>query len=296
MINAVEALVRVRERIHDFSARTFDDPEILRALDDCVRRIFTILRTHGDAINRDSVDIPVASLTQVHTNVYEWKRPEYVADIKMVKLVTSVGGTDGYQVPRASLEEQDHPFSYVAINRRPVWLPGPRDTVQLRGPLVPFAIMRVTFVRKIPPLVYGDQSVSSSTQLTPATVVGAWKARDDLYVMSNFEMVDGPAANVGQVRMCTAFTGGVITLDPALPAAADTTTDWAMVLPLPDEYHEYLIALATMTMFRREGAADEMELLRPELDMLQHEFESGISRQTSGEPPRLSSSRRGGLR
>lgn len=288
-LNAIEAIARVRERIHDRAGDSFDDDEILRAFDDAVRKIHTEWRTHGDSQGLDYVDVDVSSLTLLEPRVYAYILPEFISDLQMVELVTP--GIPAQVVSRASLAEKDIARGTFVNNSR-LWLFGAPGTIQLRGDVSGWPTMRLWFVRAIPPLVHGTAtSGSTTTTITPQTVKGAWKARPSIYVASQFEITaSSDPSNVGIVRRCTAFSGGVLTLE-AFPASAASCT-WAMVLPVPDENTEYLVSLATLTMLRRQGSSEEVGMLSAEVAELAAQFASGISRRTSGEPPRLASSRR----
>jgi|TARA_R110000822_G_scaffold310554_1_gene444039 hypothetical protein len=296
-INAIEAISRVRERIHDRDALSFGDEEILRAVDDSLRKVFTLLRTHGDSQSLQTASVPTSSLTQIVTNVHEWAVPGYVGDIQMIQLLRGGDDGPGFQVQRAGMEEMDAGRSnFMPGTHRTVWMPGPDGSAQLRGSLSGFSTMLVWYTMRIPPMLHGVQLSPSTTVITPTTVSGDYKARDGAYDGSTIEVVTSAnAANTGQIRKVGTFLAGNFTLASAWPASVDALDTWSLVLPLADEYHEYLVAMATMTMLRRSADDDGMSLLQPELQHLQHAFESGISRHSSGEPPRFTSSRRRGL-
>ncbi len=286
--NVQDLLVRVRERIHDRDGNAYDDAELLRSGDDALRQMFTKLRIMGDGPLLDYVEVPITSMQQVEQRVYSYALPDQIGDIQHIELLVS-GGTRQQTVPQVSLEEkgvaaQELPGRYI------VWHWGPKGAMHLRGVVDGYQTMRVWYTRQLPPLFYSTVSGGSTTSITIGTPTGAYKARDDWYSGYQFEVVTGAAANVGQVRRASAFSAGVLTT-AAWPAAVTTGTI-AMVVPLPDEHHEYLSALITMRMLRRSGSAEEMGLLSQELEQLQVDFEAGIARRASGEPPRMSNGRR----
>jgi len=288
--NVQDLITRVRERVHDRSGHAYADDEVLRAADDALRQMFTAIRTVGDGPNLDYVDFAVSSLTQVERNVYTLDIPDVMADPQHVELISTDNGRV-QQIMQASLAEKgvaelDWPGRHI------VWNWGPKGTFQLRGIVTSYVTLRIWYVRQFPPLFYFAATAGSTTSATIGAATGGYKARNDWYAGYQFEVVSGAAANVGQVRRASAFSGGVLTM-AAWPAAIASTNVIAMVVPLPDEHHEYLAALVAMRLLRRSGAAEEMQLLGGELSELRADFESGIARRASGEPPRLSNSRRG---
>lgn len=286
MINVLDAMVRVRERVHDREGRTFDDAEVMRACDDALRQLSTAIRTVSAGANLDSVDVPLTDFATLEPTVRQWEVPEYIQDIQMVEALQSNGSTR--QLPQTGLEQKDVGRGTFAGHGL-VWLFGPRGTIQVRGTVDSFQGARVWFVRQMPPLIYLTASVgSTATSTTPSATTGAFKARDNLYVSFQFEGTTGAIA--GQVRRCTGFAGGVFTF-PAW-SASTASQAMAMVIPLDDEYLEYFCALVSLKLFRRQGAEEEMQLLIGEVQQLQAQFEAGLARRSSGEPPRLFSSRR----
>lgn len=287
-LNCVEAITRIRERIHDRQGLTFDAPEVLRVLDDTMRQLFTVLRTHGDNSLIDNADVALTALTQVETGVYQYTPPEWMGDMQMVE-ATRVAHTPT-PIPRMPLEHKDLTRGTFNTSCGLVWVIGPRDSIQVRGSLSGFSGLKLWFTRRVPPLFYCTPASGSTTTIVPGTTAqGAYKARDDIYVGQQFEMVDGTYA--GQVRRCTGFTAGTLTVDSAY-SATTSGRQMAMLLPLADEHAEYLCALAALKLFRRQGSLEEMQALAGEVALLQQTFESGIARPHGGEPPRLYSSRR----
>lgn len=285
-LNASELLTRVRERIHDRNALSFDDSEILRVSDDALRQVYTALRAHGDSALLDSVDIPIASLTLAATGVYRYEPPEAIGDIQMIEALLTDANTR--QIPRAALEEKDIARGVFASYGM-AWIPSAQGTIEVRGSLQSFQGLRIWFVRRIPPMVTLVATTGTTTTIVPSSTVGAWKLRDDAYTGFQFECTSG-SGNIGQVRRCTSFVSG--TLTTAAWPSATTGHSFAMVLPLADEHAEYLTALVTMKLLRRQGTQEELAMLAGEVQQLQLEFERGIARPSSGEPPRFHSSRR----
>lgn len=285
-MNVTEAIERVRERIHDREGRAFLEDELLRSFDDQLRRVFTKMRVHGDGIRRSKISLPTTDLQKVENGVYWWRKPSYVADVQMVQLKNA--NQAAYQVPRVALEEQDIGRSILPLNRNVVWFPGNPGYLELHGTPTGFSTMEVWFIREIPPMLTGTVAAATSTTMSAAAVEGAYKPTPSAYVDSQIEFTSGPAA--GRQALITAYDGTWTFED--LGATPVATNTWAMVLPLPPEYHEYFVCLVSYAMLIRQGASEELGPMRADMQRLEDEFERGISRQTSGEPPRFHSSRR----
>lgn len=289
--NAIEILDRIRRRIADTQKRTFDDTEVLQVVDDELRAIYTILRTHGDKLMLDNVDIPVASFTRLQAGVWQTEPPDWIGDIELVE-ATQVGGTP-VPLVKVDLEEKDLAVGNFT-GRSMVWHWGPRGTIHVRGTLESFTGIRIWFERRLAPMFYGQAVAgSTSTAITFSGLQGAFKLRDNIYIGHQFEAAAHVAqpTNVGQFRRCTAFVGGVVTVAPAFPAATLGATI-AMLLPLPDEHTEYIVLRCCDALFFRQGAFEHQAAMQPALVKAQADFEAGISRRSSGEPVRFISSRR----
>ncbi len=294
-VNTVELLARVRNRINDKSALVFDDAEVLEVCDDSVREMFTSLRTHGDDIELDSLDVTTASLTQVEPGIFSWQPPEIVADVQMFELRESDGRS--VQMRKVSLEEKDYgTLGMRLLNDAWVWHRGPRKTVRFIGMVTAYQTLRVWFVRAIPPMFQSlGAGAGTTTTFLPVQSSPGLKNRNDLYVGQEFEVVAGNANDLNKLVRCTAFgvAGGTTTLTfaPALSAATGVTTRLAMTVPLPPEHSKFLVVMIARTLFGRQGSAEQQALIEREYAQLREDFDTGISRPSTGEPPRLFSSR-----
>lgn len=286
-MNATQIMSRVRDRTHDRTGRVYGDREVLEAIDDKIRKLYTRIRTWGDQIALDNLLVPMAQLTVVESNVFQWKPPGYVGDLQVIegKRLNSAN----VPIPQVSLENRDVRRGTFATPGL-CWHWGPRNTIQVRGHMSGTNGLEVWYTRRLPSMVVlTTGGGGSATSIVPTGVAGDYKARPDVYVGMQFEGVSGTAANIGIERECTAYDGTTFTVD-AFPATTNASV-LAMVLPLPDEHAEYLIALVAETFFRRSSTEEEMALLQAELAELKEAFDTGIAKRSSGEPPRFSSSR-----
>ena len=147
-MNVRAAILRVRERIHDRDARAFDDEEILRAFDDAISDIFTVLRTHGDSHGLDYDDITVTTLTRVETDVYQFSPAERIADPQLLEFLNPGASVGTYPLVKAPLEQKDQARG-VFPGSRAVWHWGPNGSIQIRGHIAGFTTLRVWYIRQL---------------------------------------------------------------------------------------------------------------------------------------------------
>ena len=94
-INTVEAIEQLRLRLHDRAGRTWDDAEILGALDASFRQVFTVMRTHGQSVGLDTeVDLEITSLEPATATHGEMRRLGHVWDPEQ-PVVELVGASAG---------------------------------------------------------------------------------------------------------------------------------------------------------------------------------------------------------
>lgn len=291
-----DVILRVRERIHDRSGQTFDDAEVLRALDDSIRSIYDQIRIRGEDKWLDLLSVNVATeVTRIEQGWWRYELPEAVGDIQMVEAVGT--GRTPTQLSRASLEEKDlsrGTFRSVGT----LWNWGPPGTIEIRGDLEAFITLRIWFVRAIPPMCYatGSGAGSTTTLTTTTSVSEGVLMRAGAYDQQQFQVVGGASADLQKLVRVSSFTvsSGVATFTfaPALAGATGTTTRLAMVVPLDPQHSEYLCDLASMTLLQRQASEEEMKLMEFRVARSEANFQAAIARRSSGEPPRLSSSRR----
>lgn len=292
-----DVLLRVRERIHDRSAQAFDDAELLRAADDALRTVFDQIRIRSEDRGLMAMDVAVATdVTRVEKGVWRYRLPEWMADIQLIEAMRSTGVP--YQVPRASLDEKDMGRGHF-FNSGLFWNWGAEmGTIELRGELDAFATMRLWFIRAIPPMCYaqGSGAATTTTLTTTESLTEGMLLRDRAYEQQQFQVVAGAANDLHKIVRCTAFTvsAGVATLtfEPALLSATSGTTQLSMLVPLDPQHSEYLCDMIALAMLQRQGSEEEMAAMERRMMRSEANFQMAITRRSSGEPPRLSSSRR----
>lgn len=293
-LNVREVITEIRERIHDRDSRAFDDAEVLRVMDNQMRWLSTQLRICSEYIGIDYVDVQTSSLTAVETGVLEYDPPEWLNDIQLIEVI-SAGSSVPVQVPRGTLEEKDVWRGRIA-SATLSWIWGPRGKIQLRGGIINFSSVRIWFVREVPPMFYSAVASGTTGSATLGAATGGYKNRSGIYDGIEFECTadSGVPANVGQVRRCSTFASGVLNFATVWPGAISSTTQLAMVVPLPAEYLEFFMALCQLQLFQRAGSPEEIGSSTALVALLQEKFDQGIARRSSGEPARVFSSRRHG--
>jgi hypothetical protein len=293
-INVMDVLKGVRKRIHDNADLVYDVGEKLDAADDVMRSLFTRIRQTGEGHGLDFLDINVSQLTTVESDVVEYDLPEYVADIQLVEKVQQPG-VPPIPMKKASFEDMNVARGIFASDEQR-WLftrYGNAGTIQIRGRVGTFTNIRIWYVHSWGPLHYATASGGSTTSITVGTPSPNYKNRPSLYDGMQLEIVADVTqpTNVGSVRRCTLFTGGVFTLQTALPAAANNTTQYALLIPLPPETHTYFIECVVDELLSRDGNQEEIALRADKMARLDALFEQAISDRSSGEPPKFVSGR-----
>lgn len=295
-LNTDDVLIRVRERIHDRTGQAFDDVEVLRALDDANRSIFDQLRIRSEDHGLDVLTVSTTTdVERIETGVWRYTLPEWVSDIQLVEAVGT--GRTPVQIARASLEEKDLGRGTFRSTGT-LWNWGPPGTIEIRGDLEAFISLRIWFIRAIPPMCYalGNAPGTTTTLLTDSSTSEGMLLRARCYEQQQFQVVAGAVADLNKLVRCTSFTvsAGVATMAfaPALSVATGTTTRMAMLVPLDPQHSEYLCDLAAMQLFERQASKEEVAMMAGRLARSESNFQMAIARRSSGEPPRLSSTRR----
>lgn len=291
-VNAREMLTDVRRRLHDTTGQTYDDTEILAAADSVLRDLFTRWRLAGDSYGLDFRDFTLADFTVLTTDVAELVLPEEIADIQLWQAIQT-DSVPGIPIPRVTFEDLDAARGIFSVDAR-VWLYSRPNSIQIRGRLQGIGKFRCWFIRSWSPVHFGAVTAGSTTTITVGATTGGYKKRDGLFVGMELEVtadVTQPS-NVAQIRRISSFIGGVFTLAVALPAAANATTQYAMLIPLPGEQHEFFIQSVTRLVLTRAGRDQELAIQAPYYEQLKMDFETALGARSTGEPPRLHSSRR----
>lgn len=294
-LNAVDLVNRVRQRVHDLGSRVFDDAEILSTADDHLRGIFAAMRASGQSWFQDSMDVPLSTFATSEQGVYEYELPSYVADIQKIEAIFS-GSTAPSPIPHVDLELSDA-MRGNALVRGAVWMMarhGYAGSIQIRGSWFgTIPTVRIWFIRSLGPLVYGTTSTGTISSLTFGSVTGAHRARQDLYNNMSLEITADSSVpgNVGKILRIASTTTTGVTLASVLSGAANSTTVWAMVVPVPPEHVELLVQQVAVSLLARTGNPEEFQLQQQHLDRLERTFQTNIGNRQTGEPKRVYSSR-----
>lgn len=295
---------RVRRIIQDTGSSLFDDFELLETATDILPMVWDRIRRGHSTYGVDSVILPASGFTETEPGRYESEVPGHVGDIKKVELVSS-NQTYTLVLP-GGLETHG---SHLLRGGLPAWF---RSGFENNGKLSivgtsPGLSVRVWFQRQVPPLHYGRtaSTVLREIQLDltgspPAgTQAGRVERMDDLYIGTQVYIdgdpnVAGGGPNIGQVRRVTEYDGPsyTCTFDPALPGPLTATTLYSLVVPLEDQFFPYFIHRTAQEIVSRVGSPASARPMEERLARIETEFDAACLLRDSGNPPRITNSRR----
>jgi hypothetical protein len=293
-INVLELLDGVRLRSHDVSDRVWPVPEKLKAADDMLRQIYRRIRQTGEHHGLDRIDIAPSAFTALETDVLEYDLPEYIGNVELVQAIQGPG-VPPIPIKQATFEDMDSSRGVFSSDTRR-WLfsrYGNAGSIQLRGRVGALTNIRIWYTHSWGPLHYGTAASGTTTSITAGTTFGNFKNRPELYTGYQLEVtadVTQPT-NVGSIRRIITFTGGVYTLQTALPATANSTTQYAMLIPLPPDTHTYFVEKVVDELLSRDGNQEERALRADRMQELEMDFAKSIADRAAGEPPRMVNSR-----
>jgi len=143
--------------------------------------------------------------------------------------------------------------------------------------------LRLSFIRRPAELSYGTVASGTSTTLTlPATpTAGTTWQIDDYYNSDSVYIVSGTGA--GQRRDVSDYVGSTrtLTLSSAWSTTPDTTSMYSFISPIPEQYHEILVAYAVRAIHQkdlnRDGIATWNETLGTLLGLLLTSIETRVT-------------------
>lgn len=294
-INCRELVSRVRFRVHDPGSKVWtDDTDILRSADDQLRTLFSKLMASGESWFQDSMDVPLGSMLTPEPDVYEYELPDFVLDPQ--QLETIIAGKSTFPpIPKLSMENKDT-FRDSAFIAGAGWLfvrYGNSGAIQIRGGIRGAAAVRIWFIRALGPLTYGTATGGSTTTLAIGTTTGAHKIRPDIYKNMQVEVtadVTQPS-NVGSIRRVSSFTSPTMTFTQPFPAAINSTTQWAIVVPIAPHQVDLLTQETAVELMVTSGNPEDYQLGTDRRAQLRQDFQQTMAQRQTGEPRRSYSSR-----
>ncbi len=298
-LNCADALNRVRRRIVDTSENMFSDDEVLEAMDEALQPIFTTVRLAGESHEMDEINIPKSDFTDISTGVLEFSLPEIVADIREVEGVTAAELAP-VPLPRAYIQEKDLGRGFGS-STLPAWFFskfGRPGRIQLRGRANEFKSFNIWFTRRWAPMHFGTAASGTTTTLVfdASPDGGVVIPRDDVYSGLDLEVTADPTepTNVGALARIQAYVGSTrtVTFEKALPAAANLTTTYALVIPLDPELTKYFIEETAYELLSRLDETENLLIMERRLGFLRERFSTSLRMRQTTEPKRVYSSRR----
>lgn len=281
-ITAVDLIDRVRDWVADPRAEVWTDASVLARADQVLESIHTRVRLAGRDHDLGIEDFSVSGLTQLGGGNAELALPEYVTAVRQVTMLKSVPAE--VPIPQADVHSKD----WSRISRGGVaWWRGPDGNIRFSGSLGGTATIRVYFIRRWPPLHYGQAAGGSATTLVfDASPVGRVLRQQSIYVGSSFQLLSG--ANEGLTVRATAFdrVTKTITFTPAVTAVV-ATDDYAMTVPVHHEAADYLVLEVARALVTSAGNTDYLSALMPQYAQALALFESSLATRDQAEPRSL---------
>jgi hypothetical protein len=298
-LNCVKAITRVRRRVQDANSIAFQDVEVLEAIDDALQPIYTTLRLAGRGDEMDRLAVPRSSMTEITSEVLEFRLPETVGEIRLIEGETSSTTKPVPLLHAQHLMEKESGRGFGSLNQ-PVWFFsrfGRPGEIQIRGRSIEFTNFNIWHARHWPPLHYGTATAGGANTLTfPAAPTGDLSLRDDVYIGMDVEITADPAspANVGALGRITDYVGAtrVATFEANWPAVTSNQTTYALVVPLEPEHTDYMVEEAAFELFSQLGETEALQQMAMRLGHLRERFTVSVQHRQTQDGLRLWSGRR----
>lgn len=294
-LTAEQLVDQVRQRASDEGQLIWTAAKVLDAADLAFQHIWDTIRFAGRDHELDRLDLVPSTLTRVEDQWYEISLPEWVGAIRRIEGVTGTSDPRPIDAIPSNLEEKD--FARTAfLSKQPRWIRsrfGRPGSISFMGEIGSFTTLRVWFIRRYPPLHYGTaQSGTLSTIQFAASPTGRVVQRDSLYVGMDVMFTNG--TNQDQIRRVTAYTGSTrtATLDSALPAAVNSSSNYSIVVPMEQEHSEYFIEEVTRRLLARLANVEHLAATEPQYQELKERFKASLETRDQAQPRRIFSRRR----
>jgi hypothetical protein len=264
-----ELISRVRNQVADRAAEVWTDPQVLQACDQALESVWIDIKMAAREQHLTYLDIPANEFDAVSDQATEWTPPESVGAIRSV---AGYHGNATVCIPHVEVEMLPlaqrirGPF-YVRVNGR------------LRIFRNTFGTVRVWYVRRWPPLHYGEAgaaSTDSALQFDPAPI-GVAKARD-IYEGARVEIMSG--ANQDRLVTILAFDTATMTATiDTLPAPIAEGDVYSLLVPVEGEHGDLVATAASMRLLERAGNTDYLSALMPAYGQHLERFRASINQQ-----------------
>jgi hypothetical protein len=280
----------------DVARAIWDENEVLETLDDVLDPIWTSITEVASDHWLDKLDVVTTDLTSPEEGVFEIPLPEWVGLIRKVE-ASNGSAVRPFDVDQVELERQ-HAFRGIFSRGLPVWIRGLEGFLRIIGRLEGFDALTVWYIRKWPPMHYGQarQAIAapSTTEFlfdNAVTLKGRVIERDDIY--NGLILEFSSAGNVDHLARITDYDGATqaVTFTPAAPTTISDNDTYSLVLPTPSQHNEYVKEKAIAALLETTGQDAHIATIQNRLARLEERFYSGL-RQRDNARPRTTWNRR----
>lgn len=286
---AQELETRILRRIEDVGLDSFGPTEVLDAVKSAMGSLYTSLRLANKYHDTDYLELSPGAGTTIRQNVTDFQMPETVSDVVEIKGQRSTGRW-------LDLLTKVPPQWGGQSSGLPVWhwVSARTGRIRIYGRLNRYNTLHFFIVRKWPPMHYGTAAGGAASTITfdATPTAGNVILRDDVYIGVDLLITNNTPPGVeGQIGRVTDYVGStrIATVRDAWTVVPDVTTNYGLVVPIPEEYEEMLIEESAQILKEELG---EGLPISPRLGFLRDQFEQGLS-QRDGEPARRVWSRGG---
>lgn len=294
-LNALRMVERLARKVEDQAHKVTTETEKLQALDEACQDLKLKLVEQYQDDDLDYVDISPTAGVAVSTDLTEFYLPEWCYKVRLVEDTSQPG--DPVEIPYAHMHSKER-YAGRLFSRVPrCWLFARGGNVfqriQLRGAIAGLASFRVWFVRRYAPLHYGTAQTNASTSKIAlavdgaATTKGRVLGRDGAYNHFAVEITGGtPSGLKDQIRLLSGHVGSTGLCDVHTPwtVAPTNTTQYAMVTPLGQEFHELVILLAAVKLLQDTGSQTQIGLLTQEIGRFFAQYDISAAKRQAQTP------------
>lgn len=294
LLNCQGIVALMAKKVEDENHEIHDIAGKLQALDLAAQDLMVTLVEEYQNNCMDYVDILTTSGTAITTDLTEFVLPEWCFKVRLIEDITNPGNP--FEIPPAELRNKESYRGRYFPRVSACWLFSRGgdifQKVSIRGSLAGVGTIRVWYIRRLAPLHYGTARANASTskivlaQDGAAGTNGRVLGRSGAYDGFGVEITnDSPAGLKDQLRMLSGHVGSTGSCDVHTPwtAAPTTTTTYALVPPIAQEYQELLVLLASIKLLQDSGSVNQISILAREAERLHGAFvASAAKRQAQG--------------
>lgn len=295
-MSALELISEVQKKFRDANSAIRSKAQVLEAADEVLQEMFTTARMAGSDHLLQNFTIAPADMTEVEDDIWEYELPEWVAAVRRIEGLSPGSTSKPFSLEQIELEGRARLGSLL---NTPAWYRAKQDRVfHIGGVATSFTEFRIWYHRRWPPLHYGTAQAGSTTTLQfddSSGAVGKVIERDDLYIDTRLVITNAlPTASLkDSIRTISDYAGSTrtATVSAAFSAAVDSTTQYAMIVPVAPEHTSLLVNQTAYTLFEDVGQDSELVIKAPRLEKLWERYRSSLRSRDHARPKKLYSSR-----